>query len=255
MRTNPSALHSRSICAYSKKEEEYPLKIHYSNPLILQLIAQICIQQWYSSDAIPIEDDVNKQSIIYSSPRFEQLTEKLVPKTLIIKKNGGYYDVSKNPNYEIVDILLLSPYEKRMIPIAATYDKEYDECFIDVQLYLKFVKKYGDPKVIVETFEGLHKNTSSNHERDEQSFYKVFGYNVSQNDDLSETTRQALLMLIMDLELRTPSGIVSFLKDCIRMHPNAKYAEARRKWNCDKEFVENYKVNPTRFVIPPQIKR
>ena len=93
------------------------------------------------------------------------------------------------------------------------------------------------------------------HERDEQSFYKVFGYNVSQNDDLSETTRQALLMLIMDLELRTPSGIVSFLKDCIRMHPNAKYAEARRKWNCDKEFVENYKVNPTRFVIPPQIKR
>jgi hypothetical protein len=35
----------------------------------------------------------------------------------------------------------------------------------------------------------------------------------------------------------------------IRIHSNAEYRYACDKWQADKEYIENYQVNPQRFLI------
>ena len=171
-----------------------------------------------------------------------------IPVELFIKSNGGFF--STNPNYEIVKLLLYAPYQEKYIPINATYDRQTQECFIDIKIYREFIREHGNPDIDLSAWED--NNTNYTRKRAEQSFYKIYGYHAgSGNNELSEQTRQGYLAEIMDLKLRTPQAIIDYLDDCIRMHPNDKDYFARDKWETDRSFVSNYKVNPSRFLIAP----
>ena len=54
---------------------------------------------------------------------------------------------------------------------------------------------------------------------------------------------------MVDLEILTVHQIVKLLSFFISSHPHNKDDFARMKWMMDKSFIENYKANPTRFLI------
>lgn len=59
----------------------------------------------------------------------------------------------------------------------------------------------------------------------------------------------AILKAIVDLEYWSPSKIALFLQRTMDRHCSPKYRMARIKWAEDIEFIQNYKVNPQRFLI------
>lgn len=73
--------------------------------------------------------------------------------------------------------------------------------------------------------------------------------NVSKIDNLSAKERQELLAEIIDLNILKPEKIVSHIDFALRTHPLPKDDIPRLKWEQDRKFVENYKANPSRFLI------
>ena len=80
-----------------------------------------------------------------------------------------------------------------------------------------------------------------------------YGYNVSEANKLSERERREMLAEIVDLGILTVHQIVNLLDFNCRLHCGDRYYLARAKWEGDKDFIANYRVNPDRFLIA-QIK-
>lgn len=75
-----------------------------------------------------------------------------------------------------------------------------------------------------------------------QSVLMQYGYNVSQNDGLTDEHRQRILAFIIDNNILSKSEIISYLNFFISQKQkmdNMKWAIM--KWNRDREFVEKYK--------------
>lgn len=75
-----------------------------------------------------------------------------------------------------------------------------------------------------------------------QSVLMQYGYNVSQNDGLTDEHRQRILTFIIDNNILSKSEIISYFNFFISQKQkmdNMKWAIM--KWNRDREFVEKYK--------------
>ncbi len=76
-----------------------------------------------------------------------------------------------------------------------------------------------------------------------ESILMQYGYNVNQEEDLSETTRQALLAFLIDKKIMKKSEIISYLDFFINQRQTQpKYQIAIGKWELDRTFVETYKM-------------
>lgn len=169
--------------------------------------------------------------------------------SLLIKPNGGYYYKLKNEHFEkVIDVLLYSLAENRYEIIHATYDKKQDICYTDIGLFKRYINKYGKPDLdYSDSFN--KKKVYDQDELNDESILMGFGYNVSAKDDYSSKQRQEILAEVVDLELLTVKRVVNFLVFLINMHPDDKYKNARSKWKEDIKFIQDYKVNPDRFLI------
>lgn len=185
---------------------------------------------------------------IYPDSRYNGISELILPTALNVERGGGYYSSVMNRNYEIVDVLLYSPFSKRYELIKATCNKSEDYCFVDIGLYRRFVKEHGNPQLFLD-FSNGRSSLNSWDDLSVESVLKGYGYSVSQGDAFSATYRQDLLAEIIDLEILTVPKIVSLLDFFIRTHPLDKDVYACYKWAEDKRFVENYRANPSRFLI------
>lgn len=186
---------------------------------------------------------------LYRTAKAKSLSENIIPVELTIQAEGGYISSIKNKNYELVDLLLYSAYTDKYEIIKATHDKKQNICFVDISKYRNFVHEYGDPGLIPI----FKTNRSSSYGYDDlkaESILKVYGYTVNEKDNLSSHYRQELLSEIIDLNIMSASQIVRFLKFLIQSRPHQPIAQG--KWANDKRFVENYKVNPERFLLAKQ---
>ena len=77
------------------------------------------------------ESGINKQTFMSSD--------------IVLKQDGGFGTSVKNRMREIISVLLYSPFIGRYECINMTYDKEYDQCFVDPGLCRKHLAKYGNP--------------------------------------------------------------------------------------------------------------
>ncbi len=161
---------------------------------------------------------------------------------------GGYGSSLVNRNFEIVDLLLYSPVTERYEIIRATRNIRERTCFVDIRRCRAFVKEYGNPGLDW-NFEKARRFSKGWKDYNTESALRGFGYSVSQKENLSDVERQGLLADFIDLGVRPDSHVVSFLDFLIRSHPTDKDSIARAKWNIDKKFVENYKANPSRFLL------
>ncbi len=215
--------------------------IHYASPTGLELLAAAYVP------ARKRRGVLNGQNYrVISAFKNVDLLETIIPSTVKIKTDGGYSSSVKNRNHEIIDLLLYSPYKKTYECVHATHDKEDNICFMDISIYRGFVKRFGNP--------GLQLSfpmsaSAKMGELNEESILRGYGYTVAKSENLSSDERKDLLAEIVDLDILTVARIVHHLDFCISLHAAPQYEDAKDKWASDKAFIENYKVNPARFML------
>ncbi|SOC17857.1 leucine-rich repeat domain-containing protein [Pseudobutyrivibrio ruminis] len=91
----------------------------------------------------------------------------------------------------------------------------------------------------------------------EESVIKQYGYNVNQQNNLSDIQRQSILALLIETGVLTKVEICSHLDWLInnRGYNSKKYAVAINKWEKDREYIENLKLNDYPRKIVEQITR
>jgi hypothetical protein len=219
--------------------------LHYTDELARELLTAAYVESRNKCGKYE-NIDFKVQQIVYQTSDINELSSQMTPHKLAIKKGGGYYSYNSTSGIEeIVDLLLYSPYTDRYETIRATYNKFNDFCYIDISKFREFISEYGNPK---------HVNINficdiSNQQLKQESILKIYGYSVSDADGLSPKYRQALLSELVDVGILTVPEVVNLLNFFIRIHSNAEYRYACDKWQADKEYIENYQVNPQRFLI------
>ena len=174
---------------------------------------------------------------------------RIIPTYIVIKKDGGWKE-SQDCNNEVIRLLLYSPFTDRYEEIKATHNKLEDYCYTDIGNFRRFIRKFGNPKIGIELY--ADKEYSSYVSWDNlrvKSILMMYGYSVNQKDSLSDDYRRMILSEIIDLDILKASTICKYLEYFINSHPSDKDAIACDKWRADKEFVENYRYNPKRFLI------
>lgn len=168
-----------------------------------------------------------------------------------IRRGGGYYKQQfQTSRYETIDYLMFSLKTNRYEMIHATYDKKEKSCFFDISLYRKFVQQYGKQSDYVDFYKGMEESSGRYIDWNTESFLHQYGYNVSQNDDLPESYRHDLLAEIVDLEYMSVEKIVKYLEFFIRTKSSdSRNYFAISKWENDLDFIRNYRVNTSRFLI------
>ena len=195
--------------------------------------------------------------------------EYIMPSHIVIREGSGYYSNTLPDFCKNIDVLLYFPYTDNYEPVRATYNSKADICYMDLRLFARYIKNYGYPAVSYHFAYGNKWETESYWDAyyDEKfdwdneagspyksrvrskSILKQYGYNVSQEDELTNEERQELLGEIMDLNLLSKDEVLQILKSAVRMHSGSKYIDAQTKWNADIKFVKDYTVDSSR-VLP-----
>lgn len=188
-------------------------------------------------------------SKIYPPSKYGKMAAHIIPTALNIRPGGGYFRSVGNARSEIVDTLLYSLRSNRYEILRSTLDKTIGECYVDIDLFRDYVKKNGRSAIAPDF--GYRSSFSSKNFDDlkPESVLKGYGYSVSKTDGISLSQRRELLAEIVDLEILSVKDVVSLLDFFIRTRTNSAYAEARYKWQSDKKFIQEYRVNPQRFMI------
>jgi hypothetical protein len=144
-----------------------------------------------------------------------------------IKEKGGYLSSIVNKFYELVDVLLYSPFTSCYEIAHATYYKggenskedggedskeEYDEderdyYYMDITVYRDFARNYGNPQIRIgkgfrshNDFILSRNNNSMFDNMNPESLLHAYGYNVNQKENLSDKFRRDLLSEMLDLK-------------------------------------------------------
>ena len=186
---------------------------------------------------------------IYPSIETDTLSDYVFLTKIRIRPDGGYASSIKSKRYELVDTLLYSLKTNQYEIIRSTHDRFTGECFVDISLYRAYIKKYGRPDRAPDFGYWPTIGVRSSDELNSESKLKGYGYSVSKEKGLSTNKRHELLSEVVDLEILTVKQVVNLLEFFIQTHSNDVYIPARAKWSFDLRFIQQYQVNPERFLI------
>ena len=186
---------------------------------------------------------------VYPHPKQKGLPEQFLPVMLEIRPDGGYISSIVNARRELADTLLYSLQTNRYEIIRTTYDKFTGICSVDIGLFRSYVKQYGRPGFFPDFPRASTWEARNFSELNSESILKGYGYSVSRAAGMSVLERRELLAEIVDLELLTVSSVVRLLDFFIQTHSRSIYAEACCKWQADKAYIQQYRVDPERFLI------
>lgn len=219
---------------------EYILKKHYTVISYKEYSSRLLLSKIFHEKCLKIEYEKHLYDNILVSN-----IDTTSPYEIEIKKNGG---ISMIDNCELIDILLYSPYTKAYEIARASYNRKNRSFYIDKSIYKNFLKKYGDPGIIVYNL-SLIDNSTINMWREESPLYS-YGYSVNQKDNLSDSMRHMILKNIVDSKKLSKEEIISHLNNCINFKKNNdRFAVACRKWQNDIEFLVNYNTSISKLTI------
>ena len=138
--------------------------------------------------------------------------------------------------------------------MPSTYDKALDYCYTDISIFRSHLHKYRSPDLPLDFYAKRASHRFSYDDMASESILMGYNYSVSQANNLSTYERREILAEIVDLKILTVSRIVRFLDFLCRSRPGEKYSLARSKWESDMKFIQNYKVNPNRFLFAEDAK-
>lgn len=141
-----------------------------------------------------------------------------------------------------IDIINISTNNTISMIIPAGYCSNCNKYFIMDTTYLKIFSK-GLPlcKIIDERTYKISSMSTPNKWGAQESILKQYGYNVSAIENLTDTKRQKILAIIIDINALTKVEIMGYLKYFIRIHQSdSRFEKAISKWNNDIDFVSEY---------------
>lgn len=205
-----------------------------------------------------------------SNPRLVKLA-KYIDKDIVKKEYNGTLSIKPNlasKKINIEDVLVIThsmfcknnnhtivPY-KGIVPLLNNDNKEIryeiylgfcQQCYT----YMMFKEDYelmlmaGTPLCKVYTYEEAQKkNMFSGFKYKSQSVLHAMGYNVQENNSLTQNDRRKILKKALDTKAVKIQDLLNFLSWLIRTRESQpKYKNAVSRWKSDMMFVEQYKVN------------
>ena len=235
------------ISNYTDRSQEMIKILSYKDKEARQILADI---YKHKRNCIELDNEIYEVcKTLYKDQRYSSSLDVMVS-GIMIKSGGGYYESITNANrFEIVDVLMYSPFTKKYELARVTYDKEDMEYFMDISAFRRFYREYGNPGLSIYAEEKSQSGIGDFSNLRDESIIHQFGYSVSAQANLSAACRQSILADIIDLETMSQKNVIAFIESLIKRFTADKYDEARFKWQQDLKFVINYKVNPQRFII------
>ena len=148
-----------------------------------------------------------------------------------IVKNMDDHQFHKTVNYSgnITICYKSGNKDKQIVPIV--YCKNCNKYYI---LQADYDSLYSKTKVPLVRFISDKKGFDSLRE---ESPLKLFGYNVSQKENLSSKERHNILKMIYKKGIMPKRIIVSYLYSFINSHTNEIFITARERWQSDIDYV------------------
>ena len=134
--------------------------------------------------------------------------------------------------------------EVKQLKISAGYCPQCKIFFILESTY-DYLKSRGTPLCRISSEKAYLKGTGSYNgmKLAQESILMQHGYNVSQEEALSQTRRQTILAVLIDNKVLTKSDVIGYLDFFISQKKgNPKFGKAISKWQDDREFVAEYKI-------------
>lgn len=215
------------------------ISLHYTDVLARELLA--------ASLRPEKEKRYNYQGesglVVYSSSVSSEKDTILGNNNICIRKGGGL-QYFKRGGDEFVKILFYSPFTKRYEVVNATYNKFDKKYFIDIIIWRRFIKEFGDPGFRPIFSRGFYDFDLSGLR--ESSILMDYGYSSA----ATTTRRREILTEMIDLKIVSVRQVLKYLQFFIDV-PGAKsnMYNARSAWISDWNFIKDYKVNPQRFLI------
>ena len=126
--------------------------------------------------------------------------------------------------------------------VSAGYCPECNVYFIMESTY-QMLKNRGTPLCRVSDEKAYLQGTSyvNGMKLASESLLMQYGYNVSQQEGLTETRRHKILAVLIDNKIMTKSEIISYIDFFISQRQGrSMYELAVHKWSTDRDFVEEY---------------
>lgn len=133
--------------------------------------------------------------------------------------------------------------KKKLIRVVAGYCEQCKTYFILDSTYENLRKKGIILCRIWDEKSYTHNDYTNGMRLAQESILMQFGYNVSQQEGLSATSRQKILAVLIDNKVMTKNEIISYLDFFISQRSKQSSMElAISKWEADREFVEQYRA-------------
>jgi len=239
----------------TEKDESDPEKniLHYTSVEARELLSAAFEKQKMRKGTLNEKDFFINTNPVFSNPNDKAMPDNCIPIEVKLRENGGFH--SKNINFEPIVILIYSYKSKRYELMNATYDKNNEYPFVDVKIFRTFIRNHGKPAALFNFDKYKLSNGFDWDALEMESALRMYGYSVSKNEGLSVTERRNLLAEVIDLELLSVKQIVILLEFLLNSRTGENLATARGKWTQDIQFVKNYKMDPSRFLIASNVSK
>lgn len=145
-------------------------------------------------------------------------------------------------NIEAEFLIATEDNTRQSVKVPAGYCSQCNVYFIMESTYQK-LKEKGMLLCRVCDEKTYRTNKSTNNMNlAQESILRQYGYNVGQEDGLSEISRRKILAIVIDNRVLSKTEIIGYLDFFISQHTDSKYKTAISKWESDRDFVETYKI-------------
>ena len=178
-----------------------------------------------------------------------QKTTKVIKQTVQVKdfvvRRSVFKCMHKDHSLQNVDAvisLVTNKGETINTTVSAGYCPECNAYFIMESTY-QMLKNRGTPLCRVSDEKAYLQGISyvNGMKLANESLLMQYGYNVSQQEGLTETRRHKILAVLIDNKIMTKSEIISYLDFFISQRQGrSMYEVAIHKWSTDRDFVEEY---------------
>ena len=195
---------------------------------------------WFEDE----EDEEDKEDNKDGSE--EKAKRVLTYNDIVIRAND--FKLAKNYTIEqvIIKIKVLRD-DGQLLPkyVPAGYCREKDFYFI-LEKELSSLSKLGVLmcRIVSQQLFNQVQNGTKVFGLEAESLLHQYGYNVNKRDGLTDIQRQSILKTVIDEEVYTPTGLLSFLGWLIdRNAYQRNKADAIDKWQSDRAYVKQYALS------------
>lgn len=245
---------SQGIITYDFKRARKLIRAYANRESIVNIN-----HNYYLIQRVRKPDDWQKNKTIYnelySHVKEREVVDFEVPEYDISQPVYVYYGTTAcERTHHIKDYRGILKYNEKTVELYCDYCYECQEFFMKYKNYEKLLNNYGFFPLRIEFLFDDFPNNSFN--RREKSLLYLYGYSVNGANGLTDRKRQEILAFLMDFEIMSKNEILNHLQMLI--DTNGKQYKNRfavLKWEEDKQFVLNYKLQEHPSILIESLHR